>query len=508
MLFLTKKIKYSIYYNRIHNRIRLYTDSTDRRSAIRSFSNKDEILKYYSENLDMDIETTSDTFMCLSRPGIRPISKNDLLEFMKDSRFINILQNLQNSAHYANCRILSNIAQSCAMFFSMTPEIIELSQKISEISLTRENGFNPTTLAKLAIGLSVCSNDPRVIEFIKLETEKILPDFTPRELIIMLQTVRKWKKFDKKFLDLLIEKLTDEIDRFTIRDVSTALEAIADLSLARGFLTKRIATLAFENLNSFDQRQLVVVLTSLVKIRFISIDNFDSIFDCLKIKDLSPNLLSQVCFACASIEHNDKINEVRQMIQLFMQHESNLHSMMDVAWSICYFQLHDATDTLKQLVENIVARPPKNPATILKFAEVIQSLRLEFPSIKVDIPMVWYSACSETSRIEQEQIETSRLHVEVLLFLDNLKGRFKVKTSKNQIAGTYRVDMLDSQSKLAFDLDRVSKPVIPVMKHRHLRLLGFKPVLIQYWQWRRCKTEEQQVGYLQKLISEALGEPL
>merc|ERR1712172_119562 len=114
--------------------------------------------------------------------------------------------------------------------------------------------------------------------------------------------------------------MSDEIDRFTSRDVIEVLAVSSRLGLARGFLLRRICTLAFENLTQFTPRQLARMAYSLAKLRFLARHMADDILDNLRpnFGRLGVSMISEVLFSLAMINSRHQQEDVRRLIELYI----------------------------------------------------------------------------------------------------------------------------------------------------------------------------------------------
>merc|ERR1712113_511790 len=131
--------------------------------------------------------------------------------------------------------------------------------------------------------------------------------------------------------------------------------------------------------------------------------------------------------------------------------------------------------------------PPQNRVPLVKLFDVICALDLEYQSLGVTVPQLWKAACDEADRFEMDKLESSRLHNEIVMRFDNLRGiasgtRWQLRMQRNQQCGPYRVDMLDEASKVALDVEIISWPTSRRMKHRLLCTLGYRPVRLEYWE--------------------------
>merc|ERR1712060_781769 len=113
--------------------------------------------------------------------------------------------------------------------------------------------------------------------------------------------------------------------------------------------------------------------------------------------------------------------------------------------------------------------------------DVICALDLEYQSLGVTVPQLWKAACDDADRYEMDRLETSRLHNEIVMRFDHLRGKangvkWQLHMQRNQPCGPYRVDMFDEDTKIALDLEIISWPVSRHLKHRLLEILGFHPL--------------------------------
>ena len=73
--------------------------------------------------------------------------------------------------------------------------------------------------------------------------------------------------------------------------------------------------------------------------------------------------------------------------------------------------------------------------------------------------------------------------------------------------GPFRADLSDERTGIVVDIDAPNRPVNRYVKHRILESLGFKPVSISYWRWRQCKSDEDQMDFLDRLMTGLLIAP-
>ncbi|KAF4727612.1 hypothetical protein FOZ63_029583, partial [Perkinsus olseni] len=252
------------------------------------------LLAHFNSHADMGIGGLEETLRALGR-GMK---KSQVDAVCGDDRFRRLLATIGAQILDLDHRSLAAVAAALsAMPTSSTPEIIELCQRITVAAIKRREEFKPTALASLAMGLaSRGSKDPSFIEMVKEDTlaqidtsvscasrGEIYPtasqEFSPSELCSILEAQRRWGEHDRDLTEVAIERLTDEIDRFTVTDLVRTLEVVASLGLARGMLLRRLSALAHDQIPRFTPPQLVDILKSLCQLRFLSTVQIEGILE-------------------------------------------------------------------------------------------------------------------------------------------------------------------------------------------------------------------------------------
>eukprot|EP01066_Platyproteum_vivax_P003346 Platyproteum_vivax@DN14247_c0_g1_i1.p1 len=121
------------------------------------------------------------------------------------------------------------------------------------------------------------------------------------------------------------------------------------------------------------------------------------------------------------------------------------------------------------------------------------------------VPAGWRSSCDENDRLDNERTESQAMFNEVIGYLDSLRHHLRLNFNKNLLAGPYRVDLLDDASKIAITIEMLSGPRSVKIKNRHLAGLGFKPMVVPFWRYRACHTEEEKKSLLWKLLLDTKG---
>merc|ERR1712060_1022463 len=101
--------------------------------------------------------------------------------------------------------------------------------------------------------------------------------------------------------------------------------------------------------------------------------------------------------------------------------------------------------------------------------DVICALDLEYQSLGVTVPQLWKAACDDADRFEMDKLESSRLHNEIVMRFDHLRGvtkglRWQLRMQRNKQCGPYRVDMLDEDTNIALDIETIIWPCNRTMK--------------------------------------------
>jgi len=271
-------------------------------------------------------------------------------------------------------------------------------------------------------------------------------------------------------------------------------------------------------LNQFAPRELTKMAYSLAKLRFLTHANVDEIIATIEkdVGQLTASQVSELLYALAMVDARHHGEFICSLIGRYIALGSegpkrSLNSLADFAWSLCALELvGDFKDDFKAVMGEIFDRsPPQNRVPLVKLFDVINTVALEHKKLKLEVPKAWVAACDDADRFEMDRLEASRLHNEIVMRFDSLKGmangtRWQLRMLRNQPCGPYRVDLFDEESKVALDVEIISWPSSRKLKHRLLSNLGFLPLRIEYWEWRQARTEEEQVKYLEAAVNQLL----
>lgn len=490
---------------------RAYVESADRFKTIRSFDDPIDLLQFANEHPDTSTRALE---VVLRRLGAMTNGSN-YRRIVSDSRFHTLLSTISTRLEDCDAIVLSMIADGSARYRTTTSELSDFAQQLAEVVVKRVDGFNPRNLSTIALALAVRGvRTPVAIEFFRNEATKQIHDFEPSQCSMLLEAFRRWGVFDRELVDLLVERLSDEIDRFTSRDVIDTVAVLSKMSLARGFLLRRLCALAFENLHQFSPRETVRLFYSLAKLRFLAHSSVDEIIDVLtpEMHGLSPALLSDVVFSLGMTDSKHQVDVARTLVDLYLKDgDKTIASRVDFLWGLCALELLDEfKNEAKAMLEKVLMeQPPQNRVPLIKLFDVVRTVEIEQKKLKITIPPQWKAACDDADRYEMDRLESSRLHSEIVMRMDALRGstrdlRWHLRMQRNVPCGQFRVDMLDEESKVVIDVELIAWPTSRRLKHRLLTSLGYKPLLMDYWDWRKARTEQEQNLFLEREVTRVL----
>ena len=494
---------------------RCYVESIDRTVSVYTLTDAKEVLSFMDRHPDSDTNTFDASLRSLARLS----AKGNYQEIVEDVRFHAILSTLASRLEDCDDRMLSKIAEASARFRNSTPELNDLAQRLAQVVCQREDSFTPRNLANVAMALSLRSvRDVATVEFIRNEVLKLVDDLEPQHCNMILESFRRWGVFDRHLVDLLVERMSDEVDQFTSKELVDALNVLSRLGLPRGFLLRRLCSLAFENLRQFTARELARMCYALAKLRFLAESNVDELVDAMRpeLHRLVGSQISEFLFALAMTKSVNHLETCRILAAQYVDSMGGIPkmsggSLIDYAWALVAMDLvpEFEKDFRAALAEIFKRHPPQNRTPLMKLHDVICALELEYKHLKIEVPSSWKSACAEADHFEMDRLETSRLHNEVMMRFDHFQGssnglNWQLQMRRNAVCGPYKVDMLDEKTNILLDLEIISWPTARHLKHRLLQGLGFRTVSLQYWDWRRARSEEDQQLLLQREITKAL----
>lgn len=482
------------------------------KSIVRTFASPEEALEFYDSNAQLSVNQLEPILSQLS--FIQQKSKVPAGDLFNDDRFNRLILQISADATDLESSKLVRTAQAIGNLSlprGGSGEITELARKVGEVVSNRSNAFSPSDIAHLAFGLgSRGYSDPVFVDFIRMESMKMVQDFTPESGVMVLEAFRRMNVFNRALVDNVVERLTDEVDRFTSKDIVNCVTVFAKIGLGRGFLLRRLSKLSFENLNLFSQSQLVRLLSGFARLRFITTAGTDALLNAIEshgISKLAPNLVTEALFASGLTNYNGESLVLDKLVDSTVERLEalSLTSMVDFAWALCV--LDDSgkySDMLESVSKKVFAiPPPTNKQILLKTLEITPCVDADLISVQ------WKSAMDDAEKMEMARFEGARLHSEMLALIESIKpsGMIKEKMAIQRNAtvhGMFRVDFFDEHQQIAIDLDTLTRPTTTGLKHRLLREQGVATCSVGYWDIRKLKTFDDQQEFLRVLINKAL----
>eukprot|EP00922_Rhytidocystis_sp_ex-Travisia-forbesii_P052832 GHVS01078371.1.p1 GENE.GHVS01078371.1~~GHVS01078371.1.p1 ORF type:complete len:562 (-),score=56.04 GHVS01078371.1:41-1726(-) len=466
-------------------------------TSLRDMKDVGQILSFVASSSDMSAQTLEAGLRALGHCRMLT-EENEAL--CGDDRFINLLSNIRTRLPDMDTRSLSMIVSACALFGVQHNSLCDIAQKVAEIAMRRENSFHPRALSSMVVSLPrLLVRDPACIEFFRLEALKLLPEASPMDLHNMLDGFRMWGVLKRELADLITEKMSDEIDRYTSRDVCDTLKVLSAAGMARGFLIRRLSSLAFENLNQFTTRRLVSLLDSLSKLRFLTPENYTDVLDLIKqnTSDLYGPHTCKLLMALSMGNCTGEIGFVRTLVESKRNERMGMGRgpATKLAYSIMYFQLTEfdayLTEILANIFDSVPEKYPIESKMLLK--EIVVGLEIERPDLGIVVPPSWNAALEDRENERYLRVDASRMVSELYSLIGSMNGKYQLNVQRCVKVGNYKVGMVDEETKIVIEQDFLARPTNGIMKMRHLEKLGYRPVLIPFWQWRRCRSETDQI---------------
>eukprot|EP00397_Hematodinium_sp_SG-2012_P044027 GEMP01049073.1.p1 GENE.GEMP01049073.1~~GEMP01049073.1.p1 ORF type:complete len:513 (+),score=106.26 GEMP01049073.1:135-1673(+) len=441
---------------------------------------------------------------------------NDGSAMSEDPRLLRLLKELADHVEDMEGRALaiSLSAAQRARNHQLTAPLVERLEK--EIQ-TRDD-ISPREMASICLSLSALeSSSSSMQEFCRQEAMKGVEFARPSECTAFLEAFRRWGIYDRVLVDMIVEKLQDDIDECSAQDVTSAVIVMARLNLARGFLIRRLCSHAFGNLHMFTTKQCITLLYGLAKLRFTSKSEAWDLLDHIQkeIEDVKPTQACDLLYALAMIGFDGDNEAILSLIEKTLNEQDKLALIprIDLALAIVHYRhLLKERQDFHTLVKSIWAEPPpKNRGTLVKGFDLCLAMELEC----LPAPESWRVATLEAERIEQGKTEKSRLHQEILLRLQEL-GLSHAKSSTwsanvrvedgHSEGGILWADFaleagVDGGKPVVVDIDTLNRGTNRRIKMRRLQKLGYKTLTLNYWSWRKCRSAQTQSSFLKEQLA-------
>ncbi|SCL99448.1 RAP protein, putative [Plasmodium chabaudi adami] len=458
----------------------------------------DEVIRFFEDNKNMNIDKLYNLIKNISRQKI-----DERRKIVENEKFFNILEEIENRINIMNTRYLCNFSLRLVSISINNEEIKKLLTKISEHLLKKIN-VSPRDLVGTCYALSLCNNmNEYFFEHIKKETIANIDAYTPTLLTQLLESMRLSQNLDVELTNLIVEKMCEEIDRFTTKDVTLALKTLSMAGIPRGFLIRRLCNLVFDNISHFHYSALVNIIYNLTKLKFTTANHIDVIYKNVEehLYNCNVNTLSELLYTFYMNDINDenKIKKIFENINYNNFNTAKTAVIIDFIHAATYYNSYIEKEKLLNLIDILFKRNvPKSLTLIAKIREPIYFLS-ENSTFKYDINNIspsWLNAMNDFLRIDHEKLQALKTFHEVQNVLNSVAPNFKLNFVPLQITNSYSVDFIENEKKIIIDLDTIVRHTSFQIKHKYFEDLGYKTAKIHFWKWRKCRSEKEQQNYL------------
>ncbi|SOV10206.1 conserved Plasmodium protein, unknown function [Plasmodium sp. gorilla clade G2] len=462
----------------------------------------DDIIKFFEENKNMNIDKLYNLIKNLSRKRIEERKK-----IVENEKFLNIIEEIENRISIMNTRYLCNFSLRLVSLSINNDDIKRILTKISEHVLKKMN-VNPRDLVGICYSLSLCNNmNEYFFEHIKKETISNIDAYTPTLLTQLLESMRLSQNLDVELTNLIVEKMCEEIDRFTTKDVTLALKTLSMAGIPRGFLIRRLCNLVFDNISHFHHTSLINIIYNLTKLKFTTTSHIDVIYKNVEenLENCNVTTLCELLYTFYMNEINEeyKINRIFENIKYEQFNTTKTAILIDFIHAATYYNKYIEKEKLFSLIDLLFKRTiPKSLTLIAKIREPIYFLSTH-SNFKYDLNNIspsWLNAMNDFLRIDHEKLQALKTFHEVQNVLNTVAPNFKLNFIPLQIVESYSVDFIEHEKKIIIDLDTIVRHTSFQMKHQHFEQMGYKTAKVHFWKWRKCRSEKEQQNYLCDII--------
>ncbi|KAI4840941.1 heptatricopeptide repeat and RAP domain-containing protein [Plasmodium brasilianum] len=469
-----------------------------RENNVEEYMTNDEIINFFEENKNMNIDKLYNLIKTLSRKKIEERKK-----IVENEKFLNFIEEIENRISIMNTRYLCNFALRLASISINNDEIKKVLTKISEHALKKIN-MNPRDLVGIGYSLGLCNNmNEYFFEHLKKETISNIDAYTPTLLTQLLECMRLSQNLDVELTNLIVEKMCEEIDRFTTRDVTLALKTLSMAGIPRGFLIRRLCNLVFDNISHFHHTALINIIYNLTKLKFTTNNHIDVIYKNVEehLENCNTTTLCELLytFYMNEINEENRINKILENINYEHFNTTKTAVIIDFIHACTYYTKYVDKEKFENLISLLFSRNvPKSLTLIAKIREPIYFLSAD-STFKFDLNNIspsWLNAMNDFLRIDHEKLQALKTFHEVQNVLNIIAPNFKLNFVPLQITHSYSVDFIENEKKIVIDLDTIVRHTSFQIKHKYFENLGYKTAKIHFWKWRKCRSEKEQQNYL------------
>lgn len=204
------------------------------------------------------------------------LNQNSMVD---DPRFRRFLEVMTNEVKHGSAQTVTKIL--CQLEnVPNCPQKTALISQCTRYAVARPNGFSPATFVECVDSVARLGGaDIAFVQFVRDESLHLMAEFGPHELYKLLNALHVMRLYSRQLIDFIVEKMSEEIDRFTPMDIVQSLDTIATMGLVRVHITQQLASLALKNMDQLTSSELTSIASSLGRLRFIKADDFMAVLE-------------------------------------------------------------------------------------------------------------------------------------------------------------------------------------------------------------------------------------
>eukprot|EP00927_Polykrikos_kofoidii_P044467 TRINITY_DN38423_c0_g1_i2.p1 TRINITY_DN38423_c0_g1~~TRINITY_DN38423_c0_g1_i2.p1 ORF type:complete len:602 (+),score=107.26 TRINITY_DN38423_c0_g1_i2:33-1808(+) len=506
---------------------------------LRSLKSPRKVFQFVAEDPQIDAPSLELALRALLR--ILASGKYSREKVISNVRFHDLLSTLSARLDECDARTLALSADAAARFRAPSKELVAFAERAAEAAVVRRNAFTPRNISLLAlacasrgvrgagaapVGVHASGDDElatgrglgAAVEFVRGESFRQMQDFTPASCAMVLEAFWRWGIHDRELFDAALERVWDTYQQLTCKDLVELLVAMSNHGLARPALLRRLSQLAFENLDLFSPRQLVALFHALARFRFLAARDVDDLMEALMpgLRALSDAELARLLFSLALADADHQVDVARLLSAQYAEGRDSptVVADSDVAWALCAFGLErqGCRKHFEALLERLFERtPPRCPRLRLQLFDVLSAANRGKDG-PVAPPSAWLEACAAAAAAHAQQRATvgmSKAHDDIEALLSrvaNPVGRPlpPLNWQRGRRAGVFPVDFLEASTSLVLDLELPGSLVTCRVRHRALQDLGYRPLRLDYLDFRAARSDADRSALLGRFLARAL----
>lgn len=388
----------------------------------------------------------------------------------------------------------------------------QLVKQLTSFFIARRRAFSPAEFAAFCHILAshhVCHLE--YMMFLEKETVRLLPEFAPKDLCLLLDSFRIVKLHHHQLLTLVLEKMVDQLQAFSAADVDDTLKVFASMGLLRSFLTQRLASLAFRNLAALTPQQLASIPTSLARLRFISVCDFERALERLSYCATQVPRLHEILFAATLIPIH-RVALVNSLLNVLLTTHTDISThpipehLLVGLYVIVYFQITDLYCKVAEHLPKLLSTMEHPSRGIIPvISELITAVKLELPHIPLSVPLTLQEQIKRYDNQLLRRWASSPALNELSDALQLMPGHYRLKFTRNSCGNMYPVQFCNSDHRIIIELETPQDVTSTTLRHRHWASQSYETITISFWEWKQHQSRrEKRIELLQRKLQPAL----